>query len=153
MVRAMIDRPALANAMKLRHEQARRVLPDRGLPEEIRSGKRPIVKPLCGSHTTTTNRSAGRAMSERMPGCPFYGHRWPERSPLLRVVDGNECGLDFDSHGPCVMEVAQRNVDYFACPVALDRECLLSAAGHVIRFETTSGQPLVLRDWEAAARR
>ena len=92
-------------------------------------------------------------MSAKTPRCPFYGHRWPERSPLLRVVGGNECGLDFDRHGPCAMEAAQRNVDYFACPVALDRECLLSAARHLIRFENPSGQPQILGDWEASARR
>jgi hypothetical protein len=51
------------------------------------------------------------------------------------------------------MELAQRNVDYFACPVALDRENLLSAARHVILFEQSSGQPQVLGDWEASARR
>ena len=92
-------------------------------------------------------------MAERMPGCPFYGQRWPERSPLLHVVGGNECGLDFDGHGPCAMELAQRGVNYFACPVALDRESMLSAARHVIRFENPFGQPVILRDWEASARR
>ena len=92
-------------------------------------------------------------MSVKTHGCPFYGRRWPERSPLLRVVGGNECGLDLDLHAPCAMEAAQRNVDYFSCPVALGRESLLSAARHVIRFETPSGQPQVLIEWEAAARR
>jgi hypothetical protein len=88
-----------------------------------------------------------------MTGCPFYGHRWPERSPLLRAVGGNECGLDFDRHGPCAMEQADRNIDYFACPVALDRQSLLSAARYVISFEKSAGLKQCLGEWESAARR
>lgn len=88
-----------------------------------------------------------------MVGCPFYGCRWPERSPLLHVVGGNECGLDLECHGACVMEVQGRHVDYFACPVALDHHSLLEAAKHVIQFDSGGGPPQFLADWECQARR
>ncbi len=87
-----------------------------------------------------------------MPGCPFYGHRWPERSPTLHIIGGNECGLDLDGHGPCRMESQGRNVDYFACPVALDRHPLLSAARNVIQFKTDTGTLVFLAEWEETAK-
>ena len=88
-----------------------------------------------------------------MPGCPFYGHRWPERSPILKPVTGNECGLDFNGHGGCVMEKEGRHIDYFACPVALERRALLTAARHLVRFEKGAGQAQFLVDWETENRR
>jgi len=50
------------------------------------------------------------------------------------------------------MEASGRNVDYFACPMALDRLGLLAAARHVISFERDTTPPESLADWEAAAR-
>lgn len=92
-------------------------------------------------------------MSAQLPGCPFYGRRWPERSPLVRAVGGNECGLDFDGHGPCIMELQGRNVDYFSCPLALDHSSLLAAARYLISFEKPSGSVQLLGEWEASAKR
>src|SRR5438067_2363336 len=69
-----------------------------------------------------------------MARCPFYGFRWPERSSELRYIGGNECGLDFEDKGPCLMERDGRTVNYFACPVALSLRGALVAAKDHIRF-------------------
>jgi hypothetical protein len=60
--------------------------------------------------------------------CPFYGFRWPERNPVLRYVGGNECGLDLGRHEACAMEVEKRQVDFFACPVAVEQRHMLYPA-------------------------
>jgi hypothetical protein len=88
-----------------------------------------------------------------MFGCPFYGRRWPERSPILREVGGNECGLDFEHNQPCVMEAQGRHVDYYSCPRAMDKQGLLEAGRHLIGFEMIDGQARFLADWEQWCRR
>jgi hypothetical protein len=50
------------------------------------------------------------------------------------------------------MESQGRNVDYFACPVALDRHPLLSAARNVIQFKTDTGTLVFLAEWEETAK-
>ena len=50
------------------------------------------------------------------------------------------------------MEAEGRDIDYFACPVALNQRSMLSAARSLIAFETLSGNTQLLVDWEAAAR-
>jgi len=88
-----------------------------------------------------------------MSGCPFYGRRWPERSPTLRAVGGNECGLDFEHNHACLMEAEGRHVDYYSCPRTMDLQSLLDAGRHIIRFENEDGNPHFLADWERGVRR
>jgi hypothetical protein len=84
--------------------------------------------------------------------CPFYGFRWPERNPVLRYVGGNECGLDLGRHEACAMEVEKRQVDFFACPVAVEQRHMLYPAQHLIGFER-DGRAQRLGEWLAAIRR
>lgn len=88
-----------------------------------------------------------------MRGCPFYGYRWPEKSPVLQEVGGNECGLDLDVHNPCAMELEERSVDYSACGIALERRAFLQAAKHFICFSPACNEPAIsLADWERRRR-
>jgi len=50
--------------------------------------------------------------------CPFYGVRWPEHTTNLIDVGGEECGLDFDGHGPCSMGQQGELPDIRFCPIA-----------------------------------
>jgi hypothetical protein len=90
--------------------------------------------------------------STSMHNCAFYGFRWPERSPTLQFVGGNECGLDFDHNGPCVMEVANRPVEYCDCPVVRDRRILLEMAKGRVFLYSPGSPPLSLADWEKGRR-
>jgi hypothetical protein len=87
-----------------------------------------------------------------MPGCPFYGYRWPERSSTLRQTGGNECGLDIDGNTPCRMETSALRVNYFVCPVAQRFWPVLDPSKHLIRFERGEGAPQSLAEWEREQR-
>ena len=60
--------------------------------------------------------------------CPFYGFRWVETTGKLIQAGNNECALEFDAHGPCVMEMAGKAVDYNGCPVAQHYDSFVEAA-------------------------
>jgi hypothetical protein len=83
-----------------------------------------------------------------MPGCPFYGFRWPERSSNLRQTDGNECGLDFDRNATCRMEIEGSVIDYYQCPVVASARVALHAGKDVITFHTGDKLALTLAEWE-----
>jgi len=84
-------------------------------------------------------------------GCPFFGFRWPERTPTLRYVGGDECGLDLDRNSPCLMKAEGVPVNYFVCPVALRRKSFLDAAAQLITFD--SGQQReTLEEWKTRDR-
>ena len=87
-----------------------------------------------------------------MPGCPFHGFHWPDRSETLRHVGGDECGLDLDDHGPCVLERDGLPIEYRACPVVESRGNFLGAAKHLIKFELSTGQRASLADWRPVPR-
>jgi hypothetical protein len=84
-----------------------------------------------------------------MSGCPFYGFRWPARSPTLRYVGGNECGLDIDKNGVCLMEIKSPSVDYFKCPLVERRSNMLRTSSKLIAFEDRSSKRQTLSQWEA----
>jgi hypothetical protein len=71
------------------------------------------------------------AVSER---CPFYGFRWQENSDSLMDQGNNECALDFDTHAPCVLELAGEPPVYERCAVARHYGSLLASAAPFIRF-------------------
>ena len=75
-------------------------------------------------------------MPERpaQPNCPFYGFRWPARGSHLFRVLGNECGLDFERHGPCQMEQRGDRVDFDQCQLRLNLQHLWDAGKNHIRF-------------------
>ena len=83
-----------------------------------------------------------------MPGCPFYGFRWPDRSATLPHVGGDECGLDLDNCGPCILERNGQEVNYYVCHRVTRYRRLLEPAKHLIRFELSAGQQPTLADWE-----
>lgn len=97
------------------------------------------------THTGSTAPSKGSKVR-----CPFYGFRWPEKSSELTPVGGNECGLDMESNGPCAMEAAGRHVNYFACPVAIERKTLLDAAERLISFGSGDGHLETLEEWKSS---
>ena len=66
--------------------------------------------------------------------CPFYGFRWKENSDRLFDQGNNECGLEFDKHGQCVVELAGEMVDYIQCPLARHYQSFLECAVRFIRF-------------------
>ncbi len=83
-----------------------------------------------------------------MARCPFYGCRWPERSPKLERVGGSECGLDVDGYGgPCEMEVEGRAVDYFCCPLVEQRHRFLAACEHLVILPV-EGKDMTLQEWQ-----
>lgn len=82
-----------------------------------------------------------------MARCPFYGCRWPDRSPELSKVGGNECGLDVERHAACKMEVEQRDVNLFACPVADAQFALLSVFESVVRVPV-AGEKITFLEWK-----
>jgi hypothetical protein len=82
-----------------------------------------------------------------MARCPFYGCRWPDRSPQLDAVGGNECGLDVDEHGPCHMEAEGRLADFFACPVVQRMDVMLTASEGIVRFPEEE-TVVTLREWK-----
>ena len=86
-----------------------------------------------------------------MSGCPFYGFRWPERSPTLQYVGGNECGLDIDVNGACLMELQSLRVYYFACPLVAYRWNMLQGSSHLIAFDDGWGNRKTLHEWKAQA--
>ena len=69
-----------------------------------------------------------------MQRCPFYGVRWPERSPKLFSVGGDECGLDWGKHGRCQMAAGGQTINYFCCPLALSMKDNLRVASRLIEF-------------------
>jgi hypothetical protein len=83
-----------------------------------------------------------------MPGCPFYGFRWPDCTTMLQHVGANECGLDFDDHRPCLLERRGRPVEYRACSVVSSRRNLLEIGKPLIRFDLPDGGRPTLADWE-----
>jgi hypothetical protein len=87
-----------------------------------------------------------------MTNCAFYGFRWPERSAILRFTGGNECGMDLDKNGPCTMELANRPIEYCACPIVRDRRILLEHAKQRVCFAMPDSPPLSLADWERGVR-
>ena len=87
-----------------------------------------------------------------MPACPFYGFHWPERSPTLEYVGGNECGLDLDQHGPCKMGKEGRLPDYYSCPLVDAARHRLHSAKRLIYFQA-GGTAHTLDEWEEDARR
>jgi hypothetical protein len=83
-----------------------------------------------------------------MPGCPFYGFRWPERSSNLGQTDDNKCGLDFDRNATCRMETEGRVIDYYQCPVVASARAGLEAGRNVITFHAGGRPPTTLAEWE-----
>ncbi len=55
-------------------------------------------------------------------------------------MGGNECGLDIDHNGPCRMETAGLQVDFWRCDVANSARVYLDAGANLIRFYP-SGAP------------
>lgn len=51
------------------------------------------------------------------------------------------------------MEAQERHVDFFACPLALERYGVLAAARSLVHFERVSGPPVSLAEWELSARK
>ena len=83
-----------------------------------------------------------------MPGCPFYGFRWPERSSNLRQTDDNECGLDFDRNAACLMENEGRIANYYLCPTVHSARVALQAGKDVITFHASDKLAVTLAEWE-----
>jgi hypothetical protein len=80
---------------------------------------------------------------------PVLGYHWPDLTPVLRHVGGNECGLDLEHHGPCAMELERRDVNYFACPLVVGMRHRLNPVEPLIRFERGGGS---LAEWQRKAR-
>jgi hypothetical protein len=87
--------------------------------------------------------------------CPFYGFRWPEGTDTLVGTGTDECGLDFNNHGQCVMRRDGRDVNYYACEVAIGLESFIPAAALYAKFRPVPGSgTLVLFDeWRARTMR
>jgi hypothetical protein len=87
--------------------------------------------------------------STNRPKCPFYGFHWPEKSRSLSDSGGNECALDFERSGPCVMEAEGKQPDFDACTVPGSIRPLLEAAGKTIVFYPAELGPegIRLEDW------
>ena len=100
------------------------------------------------SRAATSEQHTGTKTNWPMPGCPFYGFRWPEHSSTLRRAGGNECGLDIDTNGRCRMETSGLVVNYFVCPMVERYGTVLDASKHVIRFDRGEGAPQNLAAWE-----
>ena len=83
-----------------------------------------------------------------MSRCPFYGYRWPERSPTLEYVGGNGCGLDLEQNGPCRMELENKQVDYRSCEYASHSAHLIEAAKDLIQFDAGAGEVRSFAAWE-----
>jgi hypothetical protein len=83
------------------------------------------------------------------PRCPFYGFHWPAPGSNLIDVGNNECGLDFDAHGPCAMETEGRLVDFGECPKSTASKNLLSTGAPYIRFYPAelSPTPITFDAW------
>jgi hypothetical protein len=83
------------------------------------------------------------------PRCPFYGFHWPEKSRCLKDSGGNECALDFERNGPCIMEVQGKAPDLDACHVPAPIRPLLDASKKVIVFYPAELGPegIRLEDW------
>lgn len=88
-----------------------------------------------------------------MARCPFYGCRWPERSPNLQPSESdNECGLDVENHEVCFMHKQGRTIDFFSCPVADASRAMFTVAEHIISFPTEPAR-ITLREWKKRNRR
>jgi len=70
-----------------------------------------------------------------MSNCPFYGYLWPERSPTLRWVGTNQCGLDVDRNEPCKMERDGKEPNYHTCSIVNANHNLINAAKRPILHE------------------
>jgi hypothetical protein len=83
------------------------------------------------------------------PRCPFYGFRWPERSRSLSDTGDNECALDFERNGPCIMEAQGKEPDLDACPVPVPIRPLLDASRKTIIIHPAEFAPegVSLEDW------
>ena len=88
------------------------------------------------------------AHTEAMPDCPFYGCRWPERTLALKFIGGNECGLDFDSNGPCVMEKQGRTPSYFDCSLVQSKRHFVQLLRRQVLFAINQEKPKSLAEWE-----
>ena len=86
--------------------------------------------------------------TKAMPDCPFYGRRWPERTLTLQFIGGNECGLDFDSNGPCGMEIEGHAVSYFDCSLAQSKQHFLQPLRRQIFFVIDKEKTQSLAEWE-----
>ena len=83
------------------------------------------------------------------PRCPFYGFRWPEKCRSLGDTGGNECALDFEQNGPCIMEAEGKHPDFDACQVPGAIRPLLEASGKTIVFYPAELGPdgIALEEW------
>jgi len=72
-----------------------------------------------------------RAPTNR-PRCPFYGFHWPENTRSLTDSGDNQCGLDFERHGGCIMEAEGRAPDYETCRVPAPIRPLLEASKKIV---------------------
>ena len=83
------------------------------------------------------------------PRCPFYGFHWPEKSRCLSDTGGNECALDFEQNGPCVMEVQGKDPDLDACLVPAPIRPLLEASKKAIILYPLENAPegVSLDEW------
>lgn len=80
--------------------------------------------------------------------CPFYGFRWPDRQSKLIHVGGGECGLDIERNGPCKLEAAGREVNFWQCEVAAAAQVYLNAGADRIRFFPPGTEEAIgLEEW------
>jgi len=87
-------------------------------------------------------------------GCAFYGFRWPRRQTDLFQVGGNECGLDFDTNGPCKMESCGQEIDFQQCPTAAAAKTFLEVVAVRVRFFPSGQEEAIpFRTWNKAHRR
>ena len=68
----------------------------------------------------------------------------------LHQVGGNECALNFESHGGCSMEEQQREPNYFKC--SFNERCrgALRASQELIRLNDGHSHTATLGDWARA---
>lgn len=83
------------------------------------------------------------------PRCPFYGFHWPEKSHCLSDSGGNECALDFEANGPCIMEAQAKEPDFDGCPVPVPIRALLEASKKTIILFPAEASPdgVRLEEW------
>jgi hypothetical protein len=83
------------------------------------------------------------------PRCPFYGFHWPEKSHRLTDSGGNECALDFEKGGPCMMEAQGKEPDLDTCPVPSPIRPLLESSKKTILFFPAELEPegISLDEW------
>jgi hypothetical protein len=83
------------------------------------------------------------------PRCPFYGFHWPEKSRSLRDTGCNECALDFERNGPCIMEAEGKEPDFDGCPVPGPIRPLLESSRRTIQIYPAEIAPegISLEEW------